>query len=856
MRRLFAAGWLPAAVVATLSSGAASALDPARALNQYSLDHWSTRDGLPQNTIQALLQSRDGYLWMGTQEGLVRFDGVRFTVFDHANTAALLNNHVSVLVESRDGSLWAGTFGGGLARLRDGIFEVYDQTHGLSGSSVTAVAEDAAGRLWVGTSTEGLNLLEAGQFRVLTTADGLPGNQIRALLVEAGGVWVGTSVGLARLGPDGRAVPGVDRALAGASVTTLLRDRQGALWVGTTHGLHRLQDGRLTRYGIAQGLPHDYIESLYADSRGVLWVGTSGGVARMLEGRFEVLRTSEGLSNNAVRSFVEDREGSLWVGTGGGLTRLRDGRATTFSFGHGLSDDDLYTVAPDRSGAGVWIGSYDGRVDHLSGGRFVSLHSAGPLAASRVRALHEDRAGRLWIGTERGLHRYAGGVYTTFGAAHGLPQTAVRAVLEDRRGALWVGLDDGGLYRLQDGRVTAFSQKDGLGSPEVRALLEDRRGVLWVATYGGLARFQDGRFVTYGRERGLSVEFARSLHEDADGTLWVGTYGGGLNRFRDGRFTAFTTRQGLLSDVIYQILEDDDGNLWMSCNKGVFRVSKLDLQAVAEGRLHGVRAIAYDEGDGMRSRECNGGGPAGARTRDGRLWFPTLQGLAMFDPARNSSNTTPPPVVIEDLVVDGRMLDARRGLRVEPRPQRLEFRFTALSFVAPAKVRFAYQLVGFDGDWVDGGGARAAQYTHVPPGRYTFRVKACNNDGVWNEAGQSLAVVVEPAFHETWWFAGLSVFSVVGLGLGLYNLRIRRIRGRERALEVRIREALAKIKVLSGLLPICASCKKIRDDKGYWSQIEVYLREHSQADFSHGICPDCFSTLYPELAAPEGEKPT
>jgi ligand-binding sensor domain-containing protein len=847
MERVRAAGQLWMLTVAVLWTGTASALDPARAINQYSIDTWTSREGLPQNAVETVVQTRDGYLWLGTQEGLARFDGVRFVVFDRSNTDPLASNFIQTLLPAHDGSLWVASFGGGLARLKDGVF--HDYRLGGEGVYVTALAEDASGLLWVGTSIEGLKRFDGNSFTTLTTREGLPSDEVRAVLAgRRGDLWVGTTAGVAHIVQGEATVYGVKDGLSNDTVTALLEDGD-ALWIGTTQGLNRLKDGRITRYGLAEGLPHEYVRCLLVDRHGSLWIGTEGGgLARFRDGRFDTLTLRDGLTTNTIRSLIEDREGSLWIGTGGGgLDRLREGRAITFTTFHGLSTNDVYTVAGSRDG-GLWIGSYDGEVDHYIGGRFVPLGSKHALAASRVRALYEDRSGRLWIGTDRGLFIYVHGTYTAYTTKDGLAQDVIRSIEEDREGNLWIGTDSKGISRFRDGHFTNFTQKDGLGSNEVRVVYQDPRGLLWVGTYGGLSRFQNGRFVTYTKRDGLSDTMVRALLGEADGTLWVGTYGGGLIRLKDGRFSSFTTRNGLLSDVIYQVLEDADGNLWMSCNKGVFRVAKRDLAAVAAGEKRTVSMTSYDEGDGMRSRECNGGGPGGAKTPDGRFWFSTLMGVVMLDPSRAPVNVMPPPVAVEEVLLQGRPLPGRGTVHVPPQPERLEFRFTALSFVAPKRVRFAYRLEGFDRDWVEVVSDRNAQYTHVPPGTYTFRVKACNNDGVWNEAGDRVTVWVAAAFYETWWFAVLVGISIVVAGFALYHLRIRQMRGYERLLEARIHDAVAKIKVLSGLLPICASCKKIRDDKGYWNQIEVYIRDHSEAQFSHSLCNECVRKLYPEVA--------
>jgi ligand-binding sensor domain-containing protein len=821
-----------------------------RPLADYTHEAWQAKDGLPQSTIAAVLQTRDGYLWLGTQEGLVRFDGVGFDVFDRARLPAMTTNHVAALLEDPAGGLWVGTQGGGLLHFQGEQVTAYTTAQGLSSDAVTALLRDKEGRLWVGTESGGVDVFEGGRFHVHGVREGLPSERVNALLADRGGaIWVGTARGLARVW-QGRVVEtfGQGEGLPTPVVTALVEDPAGRLWVGTTGGLAWLEEKRFRALTVRDGLPHDEVRALHVDPAGSLWVGTTGGLARYAQGRFESFTSHDGLTQDTVIALLTDREGSLWIGTNGaGLNRLREGKVTTYGHRHGLAEVDTYVVAASRDG-GLWVGSFRGAIQRFDGARFHPVLSAERLGGVRLRALHEDSARRLWIGTDRGLYRLQGGRLTSLVGRSRLPDAPVRALYEARDGALWVGTDGAGLFRLAGDRVDAFGPEQGLPSGQVRAIVEDRRGRLWVGTYGGLAYSQDGGFAAYTTAHGLSHGYVRCLHESDDGTLWIGTYGGGLSRLRDGRLASVTSRQGLLSDALYAMVEDGAGQLWMSCNKGIFRASRKDLDAVADGRAARLKVAAFDEADGMRSRECNGGSPGGSRTPDGRLWFATTGGVVGIDPSGLLVNRTAPPVVIERLRADGQDVGLAAAPYLRPRPLRLEFHYAALSLVAPKRVRYRYRLEGLEGDWLEAGASRVAQYTHLGPGPYKFRVIACNDDGVWNEQGASLELGLAPAFFETVWFYGLVILGVAGAALGLHRWRVLQLRRREAELQARVHEGLARIKVLSGLLPICAACKNIRDDQGYWSQIEVYIRDHSEAQFTHGLCPTCVEKLYPEYA--------
>jgi ligand-binding sensor domain-containing protein len=725
----------------------ASALDPAKAVTQYSLAAWHSEEGLPHNLVQAIAQTPDGYVWLATQEGLARFDGVRFTVFDRRSTAAMSANDVETIYVSRDRSLWVGVYGGTLLRYQNGSFRSYSSREGLSSATIVALAEDTRGDLWIGTDGDGLYRLHEGVFtRYTKEKDGLIDDSVRCLLADReGSIWIGTPSGLGRKRADGierYALPARQRPVA---VSALAVDGKSRLWVGTDgDGVYHLEEGRLVRASLV--LRDDHVRGLLADRRGSVWIGTDGGLHRLQQGRMDVLTRQDGLPSDSIRAVFEDREGSLWVG-GVGLGQLKDGTVLSYGQTQGLADEDVYavTTAPRR---GLWVGTSAGEVALFARGRFIPLAGRAVLHGATVLALREDRTGRLWVGTDHGLYSLSRGRWTTYSVRDGLPAADIRSILEDRHGRIWVGTDGGGLARLDGRRFVVLTARDGLPSDHLRTLLEGRDNTLWIATYGGLAALgRDGRFTSYTARDGLAHDLVRSLHQDDRGVLWVGTYGGGLSRVESGRITTYTTRQGLFDDVIFEILEDGRGRLWMSCNKGIFSVSLSDLESFAAGRQAAVHA-----------------------------------------------------------------------------------------------------LEGFDADWIDAGTRRQTSYTNVPAGRYRFHVRVRDEDGPWNEAGIPLSLRVRSHWHRTPAFFLIAGSVLVLAFAGAYRLRVRGLLARERELGRRVEQALADVKVLSGLLPICASCKKIRDDRGYWNQIEHYIGDHSQAAFSHGICPDCVQRLYPDMA--------
>ena len=783
--------WLIIIALAQLSSAwAARAEGTASDLTQYRQEVWRVEQGLPQNSVQALLQTRDGYLWLGTIEGLVRFDGVRFTVFDKSNTPVMKNHNVLALGEDRAGNLWIGT-GGGLLRYRAGSFTLYTTAEGMSNNWVTALYEDRTGALWVGTDG-GLNRLEQGRFTVFTASEGLPSNLITSISQDAAGtLWIGTRAGLSCF-KDGRFTTlSTKDGLSSNQVLSLYADAAGALWVGTDGGgLNRLRDGRFTVFTTKDGLSKNIILSIRADHEGNLWVGTKGGwLNRFQQGRFVSFPAKEDLSHSSVTAINEDREGNLWVGTKSeGLHRFAVGKFTNYTTAEGLAYDVVRSIYEDRKG-NLWLGTVNG-LSRFSNGVFTNFGAREGMSDTHVTALGEAGDGSLWVATGDGkLNQFKHGRFTIFNAT-GLSNSAVRAVYEDRSGNLWIGTEGGGLSRCRARQCVSFTTLHGLSSNFIQIIAEDQAGNLWIGTKdGGLSRFRDGLFTTYTSRDGLANGQVISLYEDRAGTLWIGTYGGGLSRLRDGRFTTYTNRDGLYDDVVHQILEDGHENLWMSCNKGLYRVSKQELNLFAMGQLKSITSISYGLADGMKSRECNGAAPpSGYKTSDGKLWFPTTKGVVVIDPEHLRHNTLPPAVAIEQVLVDKRSVSPYSALRLPIGDGDLEFHYAGLSFVAPEKVQFKYKLEGFDKGWINADTRRVAYYTNLAPGQYRFRVMASNNDGVWNEAGAAFDVYFAPHFYQTVWFYSLGLCGLVFLVGAGYRLRLRQMQARERALTLVVDE--------------------------------------------------------------------
>jgi streptogramin lyase len=845
--------------VAAAGGVKAEAPPPVRLEPRWSIHAtWRQPEGLPQDTVISILQSRDGYVWVGTRGGLSRFDGVAFTNFSDRAPGQLRQNEVWALAEGEDQSLWIGTYGGGLSRLHQGRFHTVGAADGLVSDFVRVLAMDTAGTLWIGTDHGLSRLLRDGQIRSYTPKEGLTHKVVTSLHAdEAGDVWVGTKQGGLHRVVGGRlARVELPEPRPESTIDAIHRDRRGVLWMGGTDGLISWDGKSTRRYTAADGLSNTRVRRLRVDHEGRLWAVTDHGLDLVTAGSSGVTFSNQ-VRNTRIWALHSDREGGVWLGfRGTGLARVHRGVFSSFSTEDGLASGKTYTVIEDRKGT-IWIGTGTG-VSALRQGRFDNYGPESGLPAGGVSALTEDSRGYLWVGYElHGVFRSRAPIgdeppgRPLFRAVAGPPAAGghIRVLYEDRLGSMWVGSDMDGLVRYDGDQVTAYTTREGLASGAIRAMAESADGSLWIGTKeGGLNRFKDGRFTTFTTRDGLPHDSVQALHLDREDTLWIGTRQG-ICRYREGRFTSYTSRLGLYSSHVYGLIDDNRGDLWMSSGQGMFRVSKRQLAEFAAGRASSVASVAYGREHGMVSSVGSvGHQPVTWKSRDGRLWFATEDGLVSVDPAALVANSFSPPVHLEEVVADGRVLPQGQALHAPAGRGDLVFRYTAPSFRAPEKVRFRYKLAGFDRDWVEAGSRRVAYYTNLPPGRYTFQVMATNDEGVWSPQLDSAQVRLAPHFYQTYSFYSVLVLAVVLGAVGAHRARVRSLEARERDLSAAVAQAVAQIKVLSGLLPICASCKMIRDDAGYWTQMEAYIHAHSEAEFSHGICPTCAEHLYPGFA--------
>ena len=767
----------------------------------YRFFSWTTENGLPQNSIQALLQTRDGYLWMSTLDGLVRFDGVRFRIFNRQNTPALTTNGFSffALMEDRQGCLWAGTLTGGAIRYCNGTFTSLTVKDGLPNNTILRIDEDEAGTVWIFTDP-GLAKWQNGRLIRVAPEPGSPFNPY--LTASANNVGAdGYLFGLWRMEAHGWQrfayghwshfpLPFPLKDPSKLHISSSIEDSRHRFWYKlpeTPNVYYCVDRGVLTQYGGIAA--EDFVT--YKDRPGYLWATNRAGHSRLWkDGHSTEL---PGFSTPFMFRMLEDREGTLWIGTAKeGLYRADPQAIAMYQHPNGSQWNVVEPALQDRTGS-IWFGSRLG-LFRLKNGKYENFYHADKASKRMawdniVSAIYEDRDGTIWAGTWDGLSKREGSHLVSDPASVEI-QGRINAILRDRAGDLWVG-GEKGLYRIHDGHCTQLGRADGLAGDRLRVqtIFEDRRGTLWIGTSSGLARSDRGRFSMLPAAADLNIT---ALHEDAAGVLWIGTYDTGLARLDGATFTRYTEKEGLFNNGVFQILEDEQGFLWMSSHLGIYRIKKQELNDFSAGRISLITSSHFGKGDGLLSVECSSQGqPTGFKARDGKLWFPTTQGLAVVDTTAVKFNRQPPPVVIEELTVDGHATDFHAGVTIKPGQENLEIQYTALSLVKSQQIRFRYRLDGLDLNWINAGARRTAYYSRIPAGTYTFRVIAANSDGIWNETGARLVVQVLPPFYSTWWFRLLSALSIAGLIYLIWQLRTAQWKQRQATQRAFSRELLA-----------------------------------------------------------------
>jgi signal transduction histidine kinase/ligand-binding sensor domain-containing protein len=753
----------------------ASALNPSFDINQYGHHAWTLREGFFNGIINAIAQTPDGYLWLGTDFGLLRFDGVRPTPFLLPAGKHLPSERILSLLAARDGRLWIGTRAG-LASWKDGKLTAYPE---FSGQGVAALLEDRDGTVWASawaTSERRLCAIRSGGVRCYGE-DGRFGGGVYSLYEDRrGNLWAGGLTGLWRWNPG----PPKHYAMPDPEIRDLIEDENGALLIALRSGMKRFVDGAAEAYPLPAAGRFKPTR-LLRDRNGGLWIGTQDrGLVHVHQGKTDLFAQPDGLSGDQVISLFEDREGNVWVATSNGLDRFRDLAVLRISVKQGLSNANVLSVLAATDGS-TWLGTFDGLNKRNDGETTIYRKGNSGLPDDAVGSLFQDEHGQIWAATPRGLAHFENGRFIPVSDV-----AAVHTIAEDSAGNVWISDQNQGLSRLHGGSVVERIPWAKQGRKDFAyALVPDPvQGGLWLGFYeGGLAYFKDGQIrASYTTANGLGEGIVNALRLDGEGALWAATEGG-LSRVKNGRVATLTGKNGLPCDAVHWTIEDDDHSFWLSMACGLVRIAQPELDAWVAGSKQTIQTTVFDSSDGVRSLAFGAGSsPQVAKSADGRIWFLPLDGVSVIDPRHIPINKLPPPVHIEQITADRKPRwqnlsgAAASNLRLPALSRDLEIDYTALSFVAPEKVRFRVKLEGHDPDWKDMGNERKVSYNDLPPRHYRFRVIACNNNNVWNETGDSLDFSVDPAYYQTTWFRASCVAAFLALLWALYRYRLYQVK--------------------------------------------------------------------------------
>lgn len=768
--------------------------NPAKKITQYIIDSWDNQDGLPSNGLLYITQASDGYIWITSFNGLIRFDGARFTLFNSRKIPFLKNNIFEDLAEDRDGTLWIGTQGSGLVSYKDGVFAAHRPDTG----AVPFIKKPFVDRddvIWFGTQHNGIYRYDR---RVFRRYDVLPGQANPTVIGIAQGpdgtMWFSTEGrGVFYLKND--SILPLRQPLPSQIVNAVSVDSKNRLWISTAQGLCRWDGAVLHVLEPTRG--YDFFK-VVEDNTGCLWAAMTGGLVRVDPGgtHTEFLTPRNGSPIRYAFSMCFDREGSLWVTDyRGGLHRIKDTRLTHFSMHEGFRGKIANAVCALDS-ATVLVGFDDGLIDMIRDGNIRPFPVRQNLISRRIRHMIKDSKGNIWVGTYGGLLKIEkNGKENWMSRLTGLKDDRIRVVFEDSEGHIWFGTRGEGVFRINDGKIDRqYSLQNGLGSNFIMSIGEDYQRHLWIGTSGGglsLIR-PDGGVETHNEPAGFKGEIVFQIYFDSTGTAWI-ALNGGIARYKDGGFAYWTQRENFPADSPFDILEDGRGNFWCHTSSGLLRISKASLNAYLDGRSGEVDYHLLTRKDGLREAEGTATSKA-LKMPDGSLWFPTIQGVVKMDPNTMAINSLIPPVYIEQAVVDNVVTERPQAFEMPYGARRLTLYFTALSLLYPENVMFRYQLEGYDRAWSEPSNARSVQYTSLPPGDYVFRVIAANNDGVWNDKGASLTVTVPTPLWQRWWAWSLYILGLVAFVYGSVHWRTYRLKKRSSELEDKVEARTRELK--------------------------------------------------------------
>lgn len=755
-------------------------LDPDQPISRYLLDHWDQSNNLPSNEIQSLVQTSDGYLWIATSRGLVRFDGVQFSVINldkNKDNSPPPTAFPNILHVDRQGILWIASPAGLTSyHPKTRRFTNFTTADGLTGDRIRFIQNDLKGNLWICLFTSFVDRFSNNIFTHYDDSHGLTGKKVNAIIEDrSGNLLFGTRENGVFVFRQGKFEQYHIDELTNAFLIHMYEDRKGELWIGTNTGLIRTNGGNTRKYTTKDGLSDNYILRITEDSDGNLWVGTVKGVNRIQKGDGDKLLFQSLMTNLTVTKILEDSEKSLWLGTyDSGIWRLKEGKFFFLEALEAINDKILMALYEDRE-ENTWIGGVEGRLFRLKNGGEIEYIEVPGISGTGFSAISEDGEGYLWFGTDgKGVFKKKGNKYIQFTTADGLADNVVMSIFKDSGNNLWFATSDG-ISRYRDNKMESFKSIDGLTGKLVYNIYEDSAGNIWAAMNKGAAVFKQSHLSIDHLTHYLTDAQVSSIYEEPNGKesderiYWIATAGNGLIRLKKEKLFSYTTKEGLSSNAIFQILEDQQGNFWLTSDRGILRVSKQSLNQRAEknetrSTIEPVQCSEFGVSEGLKSMEFNHSRSRHSvlKKQNGEFWFITKKGIAILNPNTVKINKIPPPVVIENANISEELL---------------EFEFTAPSFLAPEKIKFKYRLEGHDKNWVflPSGNERMARYEKPKPGKYTFRVMACNSDGVWSRPEDAvMSFALKAPFIKTLFFKLLVILLAAALGgTGYFFIRKR-----------------------------------------------------------------------------------
>jgi len=772
-------------------------LNPEKDLTQYSYQNWTSENGLPTNSLLHLIQSSQGYLWVTSYSGLIRFDGHTFKVYNNINVPELEGNVIRNLVEDQNGILWMSTQGMGLMAYENGQFKSYGKELNLTHLYRGLLADDK-NRIWSASPDHGWFYFEKGKFNFIEYSTSLKNIEVRSIVQSnTGEIWFGTlGKGIFKYDNGQLKSYRLTDGLTDDWVYSLYVDSDNNLWIGTSTGLCFFNGNRFEK--ILSEI-NTTVNKILKDRYGNLWIGTIDGIYRLKNGNktLEHFSTENGLSNNFIIDFIFDREGDFWVTHyKGGLSRIKDGKFTNYTEIGGLPGKVVNSVCEFRK-QHFLVGFDNGALAEIDKGKIIPFRLKSNLNGNRIRHIMSDSNRNLWISTYLGLLQIRpNGTEQWFKWQSGLSESKIRLTFEDSKGNIWVGTRNSGLIKIdKSGNQKLFNVENGLTSNLIMSIAEDKNGSIWVGTsegQGGLNSISASEKVTaFTREQGFDSDIVFNIHCDNDGVLWIATTTG-LWIYKKSKFYNVSTKQGLPENSIFDAVEDDFGSMWMPFEEGIMRVNKSDLLSCILQNQAKISSVIYSKSDGMSCSECNPTAQV-LKSSSGRLFFPTLDGISSIDPMDELINNYIPPVIVEELKVDDEQVDIGKPIEIMPRKKRFTFTYTSISLYDSEKIKFKYQLVGFDEKWVEADNARSVSYTNLPSGSYSFNVTATNSDGIWNDSATQLQFTIKPHFFETKFFYILILVVAFLIVYLFYVYRITHLKQNQDVLEKNINERTREI---------------------------------------------------------------